>query len=192
MTIQSINSTDEGLEIFWSDSNVSCFPWFWLRDHSESTVDLHPDTKQRQIDSFSIPLDNTVNKVWLDENAHNLYVKWEDQSESCLSYGLLECMATPILDNISNDKPRETPKNIFLPNVTSRVEPKTKSIANKIIAISVIGLISRLYNSTSKTPDLSLFSDKNWICLIIFQVVSSSGSFFRLSIRSWSNDTVLL
>ena len=53
MTIQSINSTDEGLEIFWSDSNVSCFPWFWLRDHSESVVDLHPDTKQRQIDSFS-------------------------------------------------------------------------------------------------------------------------------------------
>ena len=36
MTIKSINSTDEGLEIFWSDSNVSCFPWFWLRDHSES------------------------------------------------------------------------------------------------------------------------------------------------------------
>ena len=95
MSIKSINSTDEGLEIFWSDGNVSCFPWFWLRDHSESTVDLHPDTKQRQIDSFSTPLDNTVNKVWLDENGHNLYVKWEDQSESCLSYGLLECMATP-------------------------------------------------------------------------------------------------
>ena len=95
MSIKSINSTNEGLEIFWSDSNVSCFPWFWLRDHSESSVDLHPDTKQRQIDSFSEPLDNTVNKVWLDENARNLYVKWEDQSESCLSYGLLKCMATP-------------------------------------------------------------------------------------------------
>jgi len=95
MSIKSINSTNEGLEIFWSDGNVSCFPWFWLRDHSESTVDLHPDTKQRQIDSFSTPLDNTVNKVWLDENGHNLYVKWEDQSESCLSYGLLECMAIP-------------------------------------------------------------------------------------------------
>ena len=95
MSIKSINSTDEGLEIFWSDSNVSCFPWIWLRDHSESFVDLHPDTKQRQIDSFSEPLDNTVNKVWLDENAQNLYVKWEDQSESCLSYGLLKCMATP-------------------------------------------------------------------------------------------------
>ena len=74
MNIKSINSTDEGLEIFWSDSNVSCFPWIWLRDHSESFVDLHPDTKQRQIDSFSELLDNTVNKVWLDENAQNLYV----------------------------------------------------------------------------------------------------------------------
>ena len=86
MTIQSINSTDEGLEVYWSNSSESCFPWFWLRDHSESLVDLHPDTRQRQIDSFSEPLDNTVNKVWLDENAQNLYVKWEDQSESCLSY----------------------------------------------------------------------------------------------------------
>ena len=95
MEIKSINSTDEGLEIYWSDSNVSCFSWFWLRDHSESLVDLHPDTKQRQIDSFSTPFDNTVSRVWLDENAHNLYVKWEDQSESCLSYSLLECMATP-------------------------------------------------------------------------------------------------
>jgi len=95
MKIKSINSTEEGLEIFWSNNNASCFPWFWLRDHSESIVDLHPDTKQRQIDSFSDPLDNSVNKVWLDENAQNLYVKWVDQSESCLSYGLLKCMATP-------------------------------------------------------------------------------------------------
>ena len=31
-----------------------------------------------------------VNKVWLDKNAQNLYIKWEDQSESCLSYGLIE------------------------------------------------------------------------------------------------------
>ena len=95
MTIQSINSTVEGLEILWSDNKVSSFLWFWLRDHSESLSDLHPDTKQRQIDSFSSPLDNTVNKVWLDEDAHNLYIKWEDQSESCLSYGLLECMSIP-------------------------------------------------------------------------------------------------
>ena len=95
MIIKSINSKDEGLEIFWSDNNVSCFPWFWLRDHSESTVDLHPDTKQRQIDSFSTPFDNSVNKVWLDESTLNVYIKWEDQSKSCLSYGLLECMAIP-------------------------------------------------------------------------------------------------
>ena len=96
----------------------------------------------------------------------------------------LNAIAPPIRDNISNDKPKAIPKNIFLPNVAFLVEPKMKSIANKIIAISVIGLISRLYNSTSKILDLNLLSDKNWICLIMFQVVSSSGSFFKLSIRS--------
>ena len=81
-----------------------------------------------------------------------------------LSTGLkfkLNAIAPPILDNISNDNPSAMPKNIFLPNETSRVEPNTKSIANNIIAISVIGLISRLYSSTSKIPDLSLLSDKN-------------------------------
>ena len=87
--------------------------------------------------------------------------------KTALNTGLkskLSAMAPPIRDNSSNDKPKAIPKNIFLPNVASLVEPKMKSIANKIIATSVIGLISRLYNSTSKIPDLNLFSDKNWIC----------------------------
>ena len=104
----------------------------------------------------------------------------------------LKEIAPANLETNSKDNPIATPKKIFLPRVMSLVDPKIKSIANKIIATSVIGLISRLYNSTSKIPDLNLLSVKNWICLIIFQVVSSSGSFFRLSIRSWSNETVLL
>ncbi len=62
MKIQSIIASDKGLEVFWDDSNRSIFTWFWLRDHSESSVDLHPDTLQRQIDSFSVPLDNTVSQ----------------------------------------------------------------------------------------------------------------------------------
>ena len=53
MLIKSIESLDIGLNVFWSDDSMSCYPWFWLRDHSESKEDLHPDTRQRQIDSFS-------------------------------------------------------------------------------------------------------------------------------------------
>ena len=44
---------------------------------------LHPDTKQRQIDSFSEPLNNTVDKVWLDKSSsQSIFIKWSDQSES--------------------------------------------------------------------------------------------------------------
>ena len=89
------------MEVFWDDSDKSCFPWFWLRDHSESVVDLHPDTLQRQIDSFSAPLDNTVSKVWLDDGMENVYIKWQDDSSSLLSASLLERMSKPALPQLS-------------------------------------------------------------------------------------------
>ena len=53
MLIQSINPQNDGLNIVWDDGSSSCFPWLWIRDHSESIVDLHPDSKQRQIDAVS-------------------------------------------------------------------------------------------------------------------------------------------
>jgi len=95
MLIKSIESLESGLNIFWGDNSSSCFPWFWLRDHSESKEDLHPDTKQRQIDSFSEPLINTVNKIWLDELSECIFIKWNDQSESSLSFELLQAMSIP-------------------------------------------------------------------------------------------------
>ena len=82
----------------------------------------------------------------------------------------LSAIAPLIREMSSNDKPIATPKNIFLPRVTSRVEPKIKSIAIKIIAIRDKGLTSLLYNSTLKAPALSLFLVKNWICFIIVKV----------------------
>ena len=48
-------------------------------------------------------------------------------------------IALATLDNISNDSPSATPKNIFLPKVTSLIEPKMNNIASKIIAIRVTG-----------------------------------------------------
>ena len=67
MLIKSIESLSDGLNILWSDDSSSHFPWLWLRDHSESKADLHPDSKQRQIDIFSRPPNNSVSKVLLDK-----------------------------------------------------------------------------------------------------------------------------
>jgi trimethyllysine dioxygenase len=100
MFIKTIDSLDEGLNVLWSDSSSSCYPWFWLRDHSESAEDLHPDTKQRQIDSFSKPLNNNVSKVWVDKASENVYVKWTDKSQSCLSFRLLQSMSDPSLPQL--------------------------------------------------------------------------------------------
>ena len=95
MLIKSIESLNDGLNILWDDNSSSCFPWLWLRDHSESEVDLHPDSKQRQIDVFSESPNNAVNKVSLDKNSRNVLVQWVDESESCLSFDLLKSMAQP-------------------------------------------------------------------------------------------------
>ena len=95
MSIKSIKSVDEGLNIFWSDDTSTCYPWFWLRDHSESIEDLHPETKQRQIDSFTEKLNNSVKKVWIDRLNESIFVEWLDNSESCLSFDLLRSMAEP-------------------------------------------------------------------------------------------------
>jgi hypothetical protein len=51
----------------------------------------------------------------------------------------LSAIALATLDNISNDNPSATPKNIFLPKVTSLVDPKINNIASKIIATRVTG-----------------------------------------------------
>ena len=51
----------------------------------------------------------------------------------------LNAIALATLENISNDKPRTTPKNIFLPKVTSLVEPKINNIAINTIAMRVTG-----------------------------------------------------
>ena len=53
MLIKSLKTQIDGLNIIWNDDSYQIFPWLWIRDHSESEKDLHPDSKQRQIDVFS-------------------------------------------------------------------------------------------------------------------------------------------
>ena len=97
MTIKSIESLDDGLNIVWNDNSLSCFPWLWLKDHSESQMDLHPDSKQRQIDVFSNPPNNSVDKVLIDKNTKNILIQWADSSESSLSFELLQSASEPCL-----------------------------------------------------------------------------------------------
>jgi len=97
MLVKSIESASDGLNIFWNDNSSSCFPWLWLKDHSESLVDLHPDTKQRQIDVFSNPLNTSAEKVSIDKKSKYILIKWRDKSESSLSFELLHSTSEPCL-----------------------------------------------------------------------------------------------
>tara|TARA_B100000787_G_scaffold1651_1_gene1270 strand:- start:543 stop:1646 length:1104 start_codon:yes stop_codon:yes gene_type:complete len=93
MLVKSVKSLNNYLDILWDDNSESSFPWLWLRDHSESEVDLHPDSKQRQIDIFSKPTNNAVNYVSIDTVLKNITIKWADESQSCLSFSLLKSMS---------------------------------------------------------------------------------------------------
>lgn len=51
-------------------------PARWLRDHGDDPASLDPDTKQRKVDTFSIPTDITARTVSVDGGRLN--VEWSD------------------------------------------------------------------------------------------------------------------
>jgi trimethyllysine dioxygenase len=155
MLIKSLESLDDVLNVFWSDNSLSCYPWFWLRDHSESKEDLHPDTKQRQIDLFSESLNYTVNKIWLDENAKSIFIKWDDQSESSLSFELLQIMAEPRLPqpyvmNSSNLWNTTSEIKIY-PEMTYDEVMSDEGIKTWLAHIQRVGFV--LVTKTPETPE---------------------------------------
>jgi len=52
------------------------FSLLWLKDHCPSPQCLHPDTRQRQIDTFSIPEDIKAHAVAIEENGRVLKIEW--------------------------------------------------------------------------------------------------------------------
>ncbi|MCS5591472.1 MAG: TauD/TfdA family dioxygenase [Gammaproteobacteria bacterium] len=95
MRIESINTTHNSLKVQWNNGTTSDYLWHWLRDHSESPDDLHPNSLQRQVDTLSSSFNNTVDNVYLDDTGEQIHIKWNDQGQSNLSSALLESMALP-------------------------------------------------------------------------------------------------
>ena len=93
MSIHSLKSQNNGLRVVWSDGSHEIFPWLWIRDHSEGEKDLHPDSKQRQIDVFTEIFDDSVIETIVNKNSNKVVVRWADYSESSISFSLLESMA---------------------------------------------------------------------------------------------------
>jgi trimethyllysine dioxygenase len=80
ISIERIETTDEGLGIVWADGGHSRYPWLWLRDHAHDPATLHPVTLQRQVDTASLPADLRAREV--TANAGELRISWAGLDET--------------------------------------------------------------------------------------------------------------
>lgn len=53
------------------------FSPFWLRDHCHARESLHPDTLQRQVDTFAIPPDIAPERIDVDARGGSLRIVWK-------------------------------------------------------------------------------------------------------------------
>jgi trimethyllysine dioxygenase len=68
---------DAEVEVTWSDAAAPArFGAFWLRDHCHAEHSLHPDTLQRQVDTFKIPVDIGAAHVEIVDAGRSLQVHW--------------------------------------------------------------------------------------------------------------------
>jgi trimethyllysine dioxygenase len=82
---------DNEVEVSWSDEpSTDRFSPFWLRDHCHARESLHPDTLQRQVDTFAIPPDITPQRLDVDASGEALRIVWKhDGSTSVWPAGFL-------------------------------------------------------------------------------------------------------
>ena len=89
--LASATLTDGLVEVSWHGTSVKAqFTPFWLRDHCHAPESLHPETLQRQVDTFKIPVDITAQSVRVVDDGATLEVRWlHDGSRSVLPAAFL-------------------------------------------------------------------------------------------------------
>ena len=81
---------DDELEVSWrGDAAPGRFSPFWLRDHCHSKESLHPDTLQRQVDTFAIPVDIAPAAMEIGAGGRTLSVAWKHGGTSILPAAFL-------------------------------------------------------------------------------------------------------
>ncbi len=69
---------DGEVEVTWKGKLASSrFAPFWLRDHCHAKHSLHADTLQRQVDTFSIPIDIMPAQIIIADGSRNLHIVWK-------------------------------------------------------------------------------------------------------------------
>ena len=69
---------DGEVEVSWQDKvSRDRFAPFWLRDHCHAKESLHPDTLQRQVDTFAIPEDIVPAAIEIGDGGRTLRLVWQ-------------------------------------------------------------------------------------------------------------------
>jgi trimethyllysine dioxygenase len=79
-TLRTATVRGRDVELTWSDDRpAATLPLMWLRDNCPAS--LHPDTRQRQVDTFAIAADIAVRTIAVEEQGQGLKVEWADDGE---------------------------------------------------------------------------------------------------------------
>jgi trimethyllysine dioxygenase len=72
-----VNGPD--VELNWVDGRPpATLPLMWLRDNCQSATSVHPDTKQRLVDTFGIAADIAARSIVVEEQGRVLKVEWAE------------------------------------------------------------------------------------------------------------------
>ncbi|KAI8370209.1 trimethyllysine dioxygenase [Blakeslea trispora] len=89
-------ANDKEVYLDWNARKTSLFSHFWLRDHCRCKDCYHPVTRQRLVDTFSIPRD--IQPTAIDSAEEGLSVTWADGHQSTYAWDWLHTHSySPIL-----------------------------------------------------------------------------------------------
>jgi len=102
------------LELGWRGGDgPEMLSLLWLRDHCPCRACLHPETRQRQVDTFALPADLAPTRVEVAENGRQLVIEWHDGHVSRIATADLQTTSTPAPARVLWDRTRietETPQ----------------------------------------------------------------------------------
>ncbi|OUS38034.1 hypothetical protein A9R01_03845 ['Osedax' symbiont bacterium Rs2_46_30_T18] len=99
MIIKNVTATPSGLIVLWADQSSMTFSWFWLMDHSDDSQSVNSQTLQRNVDTFSIPLDIVADAAGLNAAATLVKINWPNQQITTISCLRLCQVAGKVLDD---------------------------------------------------------------------------------------------
>lgn len=85
----------DGLVLALDGAAPARFPWLWLRDHGHDPDTLHPDTRQRQLDTAAVPADIRATAAAPSADGTAIEIRWSDGCDSRYPLAFLHRYASP-------------------------------------------------------------------------------------------------